>query len=419
MRSKGQIEPGRACLGWIGSRDGETQLDLGYLTWHAEGHSFTGEEVVEMSCHSSPVIVRSILDELMAAGAQPAAPGEFTYRAVLHGRIDLAQAEGIRDLIEAQTAAAACAALGQMRGDLSKRTGSMRAELIEIISALEASLEFAEEPDVQDQRAPASEPTPLKRQLGGLLDQTRRFVASYRQGRVLRDGATVVLAGRPNSGKSSLFNRLLSQDRAIVSAEAGTTRDFISERIDLQGIPVTLVDTAGLRADARGVEAEGIDRARLLMATADLILVLCGSDESPDAADATLLGDHAGRALLVASKTDLRAREAATWSDGAVRVSGVTGEGIESLKSEIARRVLDAEELPQREILITEARHHVALQGCVRGLSGALEAMQSGASEEIVLVDLYTALNHLGEISGASALEEVYDRIFSTFCIGK
>jgi len=412
MRANDRIEPAKARLGWICAASGE-RIDRGYLTWHPAGRSFTGEDLVELSCHSSPVVIRQVLEELSGCGARAAEPGEFTYRAVLHGRLDLAQAEGVRDLIHALTPEAARVALRHMRGDLSRSTAVMSEGLVEIISRLEARLEFAEEPDVLGQ-------APLDRtELSRLLEQVNRFADSYRRGRLLRDGARVVLAGRPNSGKSSLFNRLLSIDRAIVSHEAGTTRDVISECLDMGGIPVTLVDTAGMRDDARGVEAEGVARARRMIGEADLILALCACDELPDAVDAALLEAGAGRVILVASKADLMRADAPAWTAGSLRVSALTGAGLPDLTAAIVERLQDAGGGREDGILITEARHHEALTSSARRLCAALAAIDAGASEEMVLVDLYAALNHLGEITGAAGLEQVHDKIFSTFCIGK
>jgi len=411
-RSLDRIEACRARLGAIQLRPDGGQLDIGYLTYYPAGRSYTGEDVAELSCHGSPVVLRRILSELVALGARPAKPGEFTYRAVLHGRIDLAQAEGVRDLINASTELAAWVARRQMQGDLSRSVASIREELVEIISRLEARVEFAEEPEVsafQDR---------LSDRVEDLRRKVHQFVSSYRRGRLIRGGASVVLAGRPNAGKSSLFNLLLRTERAIVSAEPGTTRDTLTERIDLDGIPVTLVDTAGLNTEAAGVEKEGVIRAHRQIDEADLVLALCACDADLAPEDQELLARCGPRALRVASKSDLPARRAGR-GNGTLRVSAVTGEGKEELRAAIFERLMEARWLSPEEILISDARHHEALSCCATHLSRAAGSAAWGASEEIILVDLYAALNRIGEITGGSGLEAVYDRIFSTFCIGK
>jgi len=419
IRDGDQITPSSAVLGWIRdprhSEDG-TLLDRGYLVYHPAGRSYTGDDVVELSCHASPVVVEQLLAALIHAGARPADAGEFTYRAVLNERMDLTQAEAVRDLIGAPTAAAARAALGQLRGDLSRRVTSMREALIEIISRLEARLEFAEEPDLIERDQEISQP------LRDLDTAVRGFVASYRQGRLLREGARVALAGRPNAGKSSLFNRLLRTERAIVSSEPGTTRDFISERIDLDGIAVTLLDTAGLREGARGIEAQGVERARQVSEQADLLLVLCPCDQEPDRQDELLLRadrpDH-HVAMLVASKADLLDREPPAWSESAFLVSSETGAGIENLRQAIFTALAGAPSLTTETVIVAEARHHDALLSCSQSLGRATRAREEGASEEIVLIELYAAMERLGEITGAVTVADIHERIFSTFCIGK
>ncbi len=391
-------------------------LDVGYMTFHPAGRSYTGEDVVELTCHGSPVILEAILARLLAAGAVAAHAGEFTYRAVLNGRMDLAQAEGVRDLIAASTREAAAVARDQLLGGLSREVACMRDDLVDTISRAEAALEFAEEPDVMAVQGD------LASRIQRLNDQVARFIASYRRGRMLREGARVVLAGRPNAGKSSLFNRILATERAIVSAEPGTTRDFISERIDLEGIPVTLIDTAGLRRGAAGVEGEGVERARRLVEESDIVLLLCPSDAAPDDADRALLGACGPRALLVASKSDLAGGEPPGWGTearAARPVSATTGDGIPELLSAMKTALVGENADDAGRTIVTDARHHEALRRCAARLESAGRALASGQSEEIALVDLYAALEDLGEITGAVTREAIYDRIFSTFCIGK
>ena len=417
------VTPGRVSYGSIHPRSPDRrpdetealELDTGYLTWHPAGRSYTGEDVVELSCHGSPVVVGQILESLLAAGARAAHPGEFTYRAVLNGRLDLAQAEGVRDLINAATPLAARVAADQVRGGLSLRLAGIREELVEIVCSAEAALEFAEEPDV------AAAGNRLAARLEAVAGGVELFVSSYRRGRLLREGARVVLAGRPNAGKSSLFNRLLREQRAIVSPDPGTTRDFISERIDLDGVPVTLIDTAGLNSAAEGVEAEGVGRSRERIEEADLVVYLLPCDEAPDIGSLKLM-DAGDNSLHVASKSDLRPAGGRCWADqvpGVLRVSATTGEGVDRLRSAISHALARSETLGSEQILITDARHHDALTQCLASIHEARAACLSGATEEIILVPLNTALKQLGEITGETKQTEIMARIFTSFCVGK
>lgn len=393
---------------FVSPTSGES-IDEGFFTYHKAGRSFTGEDLVELSCHGSPAVVRRLLEELLAAGAVAAEPGEFSYRAMLNGRIDLAQAEGIRDLINAPTPQAARIAGEQARGALSKRLEWMREELMSLVAEGEARLEFAEEPDVMARGGAGAE------RIGALARETTRFIDTYRQGRLLRDGARVVLAGRPNAGKSTLFNALLHTERAIVSETPGTTRDYLSERMDLRGIAVQMVDTAGLRRTDAGVEAEGVRRSRAEVDRADLVLLLVPRGEAPLDEDQSLLAALGERCLLVASKSDLKGAGAPQG----IEVSASTGNGLERLQDEIFTRLMGAESIASDALMIVEARHHDALRRAAEGLTRARGAIGDGMSEEIWLADLHAALRSLGEITGQVTVDDLYDRIFSSFCIGK
>ncbi len=414
LRVNTRIEPSKTVLVTIRARDGAGDIDTGCLTYQAAGRSYTGEDVVELTCHGNPIIVERILGELIGSGAKPAQRGEFTYRAVLNGRLDLAQAEGVADLIAAPTEQAARAAREQVRGELSRRIETLREALLDAIGRAEAAIEFGEEPDV------ASADCTLDGRIAALAGQVEAFVATYRHGRLLREGATVVLAGRPNAGKSTLFNRLLRTERAIVDEKPGTTRDFLSERIDLDGIPVTLIDTAGLTANATGVEREGVQRSRQQIERGDLVLLLCPRGESLNEADRHLLA-AGSKALVLTSKSDLGGGNGNSSPAGheALSVSAQTGAGLFELRRLIFAALTEAPALAERELLLTNARHHEALVACRDRLRCARASLASGATEEIALVDLYAGLKHLEEITGAVSMDAIYERIFSTFCVGK
>jgi tRNA modification GTPase len=407
------IEPARATLGEFLSAGNGAPIDSGYLTFFPKSRSYTGQDVVELSCHAGPVVVRTLLEELARAGARPADPGEFTYRAVLNGRMDLPQAEAVQDLIEAGTRAAAGVAARHLRGDLSRQLAGFRETLVEAICGAEAAVEFSEEPDV------AGSVSDLAASLDPPRRWLREFLATYRKGRLLRDGANIVLVGRPNAGKSSLFNCLLDAPRAIVSQEPGTTRDFLTERIDLEGIPVTLVDTAGLRETAADVERLGVERSRDWIARADLVLLLCPVDEPLHGDDLALLEAEGDRALLVGSKSDRPAAPGVVWPRPALPVSSVTSDGVAALRSRIAETLAGAAALPSDGLVLTHARHHAALEACAAAIDRASAALESGMTEEVALADLHAALRHLAEITEPLSRDELHDRIFSTFCIGK
>jgi len=411
--SAATLEPGRAILGLFFPLAGGEPIDSGYLTLFSVGRSYTGQEMVELTCHASPVVVQALLEELARAGARPADAGEFTYRALLNRRLDLAQAEGVRDLIEAGTRAAASVAARQVRGELSRRLDGFKESLVDAICRAEAAVEFSEEPDVQ------AEGHDLAASLAVLRARVRQFLATYRQGRLLRDGASIVLAGRPNAGKSSLYNSLLDSQRAIVTDEPGTTRDFLAERVDIGGIPVTLVDTAGLREVSAGVERLGVQRSREWIERGDLVLLLCPVDEPVEPEDQRLLEELGARALLVGSKSD---RGLMCWPGPRAAdalVSAVTGEGITSLREAIVRTLADVPSLTPDAIVVSHARHHAALEACASALDRAAASQRDGMTEEVALADLHAALRHLTEITEPVSRDEIHDRIFSTFCIGK
>jgi len=418
--SAAALEDRKAVLGrLVDPRDGR-DLDRALAVCFQAPHSYTGEDVVELSVHGSPMIVGLLLDCLCSLGARPAEPGEFTLRAFLHGKMDLAQAEAVRDMIEARTRHQLRAARRQAEGDLSQRLKGIKQRLIDVIVELESAVEF-----VEDDLAPAA-----RADLGARIDAARseivRWAGSFRYGRILRDGFSLAIAGRPNVGKSSLFNALLGEERAIVTEFPGTTRDLVAESANIGGIPVRLVDTAGLREGEDAVEREGVDRSRRAMADADAILLVLDPSRPHDEGDDLLYRRlEPYSCLAVFNKADLPA----VWSAGqrqiyqarwpSLSVSARTGERIETLREEIRLRLLGEELLGEDGLMITNVRHCRCLDGAGEHLGSAAKAMGEGLSEEFVLADLHRGLNRLGEITGETGVEEILSEIFGRFCIGK
>lgn len=404
------LEPRRATVARVVTRDGP--VDRAILTFFPSPHSYTGEDVLEISAHGSPVLLRAIVSAAMSAGARLAEPGEFTLRAYLAGRLDLVQAEAVRDLVDAVTPLQARAAFDQLEGTLTSRIREIDGALFDLTGRLEASLDFPDEGyHFVDAAGAHAEIQRVAATLGDLLGDARR-------GRLIREGAHVVLVGRPNSGKSSLFNRLAGADRAIVTDVPGTTRDLVTELVDLDGLAVTLVDTAGLRQSASDVvETEGIARARAASTTAHLaIVVLDRSQPISDDDRAALSATEGQPRVIAANKADLPA----AWHGPleAIEVSALTGDGMAALRAAIASAlggVVDHREAPA----VTNVRHVDLLSRAAEALDRASAAALSGASEEFVLVDLNDARATLEEVTGARTADDVLEAIFGRFCIGK
>ncbi|MCL5744618.1 MAG: tRNA uridine-5-carboxymethylaminomethyl(34) synthesis GTPase MnmE [Acidobacteria bacterium] len=391
-------------------RDG-CPVDQVVVTYFEKPRSYTAEDVVEISCHGSPIVLRHCVERAIAAGARLAEPGEFTLRAYVNGRIDLPQAEAIRDLIEATTLYQARVASRQANGSVSRSIAPLKEQLLELISLLEAGIDFAED-DVSV--APAEE---ILGRLQPLAEGVARLIASFSYGNMVRSGFTLSIIGRPNVGKSSLFNRLLEQDRAIVTEIPGTTRDLVSEVASIRGIPVKLVDTAGIRQGEGIVERLGIERSFQSMADADLALVVIDLSAPADAADAELIARAAGqgRSLVVGNKCDLPRRSKLE----AMPVSALTGEGIEELRERIIDVVIPAGVLEQESGFITSLRHEQLLRETLESLEKAAGAAREAIPHEMLLLDLYGALRPIDAITGATTADDILNRIFSTFCIGK
>ncbi len=396
-------------------------IDKAVVTYFKAPHSFTGEDVVEISCHGSPVLLRHGIDICLRDGARIAEPGEFTLRALANGRIDLAEAEAIRDLIDAQTRASARQAVRQMRGEFSHQLQPIKDELLDVIVVLESALEFVEDD------LPETQTELIRARLQDIAAEVDKIAATFKAGKLIRDGLRVALVGRPNVGKSSLFNALLGSDRAIVTEIAGTTRDQIHERFTINDIPISLIDTAGLRETTDTVESIGVERSRRTMADADIILILLdASEELTDEDDRILESVEELNHLIVINKIDKTPREQLTAFRSAIRdprpaikaVSALTGEGLDELQRAIIEPFAPAD-AASNGFLVSDARHYDLLVRSHAEIDHSIELIDQKRSEEIVLVGLHNALRFLGEITGETTTEDMLTRIFSTFCIGK
>lgn len=414
-----RLEPRRATLADALDPADRRPLDRVLATYFPGPRSYTGEDVVEISGHGSPVILRRIVEAATAAGARLAEPGEFTFRAFLRGRLDLVQAEAVHDLVTAVTPRQARAAFDQLEGTATAAIGAVEEALFDLVSRLEASLDFPDEGyHFVDSGTAGAE-------VAGLADEVRRLIASSRRGRLIREGRQVAVAGKPNVGKSSLFNALCGVPRSIVADTAGTTRDLVTETVDVAGIPVTLVDTAGVRATGDAVEAEGVRRARGALDVASAAVVVLDRSRPLDEDDRRLLSETAGRPrLVVVNKRDLPARWTpderwrAAARDRVVETCLLDDGAAETIRGALAP-VLDGE-TPRRDApALSNARHVGLLTAAEAALRRGASAAAGGAAEELLLADLAEARRALEEISGKRTPDAVVERIFERFCIGK
>ena len=411
VRLKSDLKPWQATLGYLIDPDGAL-IDQVVVTFFAAPRSYTADDVTEISCHGSPVVLRHCLARCLAEGARLAEPGEFTLRACLNGRIDLPQAEAVRDLIDATTLYQARIAAQQTQGSVSKMLGPVKAQLLELIALLEAGIDFAED-DISV--APTQE---ILRRLDPIIGQTNALIRSFIYGNLVRNGFSLAIVGLPNAGKSSLFNRLLEQDRAIVTDIPGTTRDLVSESADFEGIPVRLVDTAGIRETGEVIEKLGIERSLRAMADADLTIVVVDGTK-PSCEDEERLIAKAveqGRYLIVGNKSDLPDFANST---NQLSVSALTGAGIVELRQKVLGILTPQGPVEIQAGFITSARHEALLKECGAMLERAKNASTADLPHELILLDLYCALQPLDSISGATTVDDVLNKIFSGFCIGK
>lgn len=411
LTTQDELAPRYATLATVVGAD-QTRIDRAIVTAFPAPHSYTGDDVVEISAHGSPAVLELIVRSALALGARLAHPGEFTLRAYLNGRIDLVQAEAVAELIDAVTPLQARVAFDQLDGTLTGRLRELDDALLDIVARLEASLDFPDEGYHFVSRDEAA------RDLVRVQNAVEGLIAESVRGRVIREGVTAAIIGRPNVGKSSLFNRLAGAARAIVTDLPGTTRDLLTERVDIGGVPFTIVDTAGVRQRAGDViEEEGIARARQAGAAADIAIVVIDRSRPLDPDDEALLRSAGtDRRVVVASKSDLPA----AWHAedlGALPISSITDEGVAALR-EALLNVCGVAELRDRAPL-ANARHLALLRDVQAALSRAVTAARDGIPEEFVLADIHQARAYLDDVTGVRAPDEVLHRIFDRFCIGK
>ena len=438
LRLKHPLEPGRAVFGELVEAENPAKLrsagrgeasaptstgaegeriDEVVVTYFAKPHSYTTDDILEISAHGSPVVLRHIVELCMAAGARLAEPGEFTMRAFLNGRIDLTQAEAVRDLIDSQTLYQAKVAAQQLEGALSRRLQPIKQKLVEVIAVLEAGIDFAED-DVSVLPNPK-----IFERIASVREPLAQLNASFAFGKIVHEGLTLAIVGRPNVGKSSLFNRLVERERAIVTATPGTTRDLVSETVAIGGIPVKLVDTAGIRQALDEAESIGIQKSMEALADADLVLVVLDASQAGAAEDQQLIHQAEVRPVIVVlNKIDLGV--SGQWPLAGsqrivIRASALTGEGIGDVRAAILRHV-GGEAGGQVEAgFLTNVRHQGLIKDSLAALDAAKNAVAGQIPHEMLLLDLYNALRPLDAVTGATTTDDILNLIFSTFCIGK
>ena len=411
-----KLQPGQIVVRNLQPEGEVAVLDQAVLSYFAAPHSYTGEDVVEISCHGSPVILRQVIDRVLLFGGRVAEPGEFTLRALGNGKLNLTQAIAVRDLISARSDAAAKQAVRQLKGELSLRMQRTKESLIQAIVVLESALEFVEDD------LPEVEKESLEKSLLAVAKELADLAQTFDVGHLLRDGLRVTIAGSPNVGKSSLFNALVRADRAIVTDIPGTTRDSLTESISLKGFPITLTDTAGLRESSDQIEQLGVGRTHQAIADADLVLLVVDGSV-PTAPLEVEPSSNGTRKLIVRNKMDLPSFQRADIdpdSSGttAIDVSAMTGSGLEELRAAIIGSFGDSE-AADSGLLITDARQRDLLRRAAAEVRSAAETLHGGHSEELIVIGLNNALRSIGEITGETTTEDILTEIFSTFCIGK
>jgi len=417
LRLKHDLEPGRAIFGELIEPDSsEMRIDEVVVTHFARPNSYTADDVVEISAHGSPVVLRHVIELALARGARLAEPGEFTMRAFLNGRIDLAQAEAVRDLIDSQTLYQAQVAAQQLGGALSHALQPVKQGLVKLIALLEAGIDFA------DDDVPILPASTIHSHLAEVRAPLELLAASFAYGKIVHEGLTLAIVGRPNVGKSSLFNCLVERERAIVTATPGTTRDLVTEAVAIGGIPLRMVDTAGIRESKDEAEAIGIRKSKEALADADIVLVVLDASQPLSAEDSTLIAQAPERrTIIVGNKADLVTAQPQTAQSSTpeIQASALTGEGIPALREEILRQI-QGSRAPQGETaFLTNLRHQRLVEQSLQSLAAAANAVDGCVPHEMVLLDLYASLRALDEITGATTTDDILNLIFGTFCIGK
>jgi len=413
LKLRRPLAPAQVRFAEVLDSTGET-LDEAVVTWFEKPHSYTSEDIVEIAAHGSPVLLDHLLRQCLAAGARLAEPGEFTQRAFISGRLDLTQAEAVHDLIEATTLHQARIAAQQLGGSLSRHITPIKQQLITLIAALEAGIDFAED-DID--LLPANE---ITAQIQAIQAPLAALEKTFAYGRIVRDGFTLAIIGRPNVGKSSLFNRLIERDRAIVTATPGTTRDLVTERVSLDGIPVELIDTAGLRDSADEAESIGIAKSREAMAEADVVLLVLDATAPIHQEDEAAIATLATRPFLVVlNKQDLAPAAHLLKRDiyPVLVTSALTGAGVSELRRAILS-LLTSEAPTIETALLTNLRQQRAVSAALAALSRIQQAAAT-IPHEIFLLDLYEALQALDALTGTTTSDDILNLIFSKFCIGK
>ena len=422
----GKWQSHRSYVGLVFDSANDERVDQALCTYMRGPHSYTGEDVVEFSCHGSPAVLRQTLGLLLDQGARLAQPGEYTLRAFLNGRLDLAQAEAVMDVVRARTGKGLSFALDQLEGRLSRQVQELRQQVLGLLARLEANIDFSEDdvPAVPSHEVAAS--------IADMLSALDQLLATAPSGAMVRDGVPTVLVGRPNVGKSSLLNAFLSADRAIVTDIPGTTRDVLEETVDVDGIPLVLADTAGIAETQDVVEQIGVERSRASLAAARLIIVVLDSSMPLQPADRSVIaevkglreGDSDQQAIIALNKADKSRVLSSMDVQGllvgcpVVPTSALASDGLDALRAEIGRKLLQ-EGLQADSAVITSVRHHGILKEAHTALTEARFAAADGLPEDFVCIGLRAALSALGELTGENATEDLLDRIFGEFCIGK
>jgi tRNA modification GTPase len=409
---QGRLSQRRLSYGYIVDPENGETIDEVLVSYMAAPHTYTREDIVEINCHGGPLPLQRILELVLRLGVRLAQPGEFTLRAFLNGRIDLAQAEAVLDIVQAKTQASLRLAVQVLEGRFSGAVKEVREQLMSVLAYLTARIDFPED-EVEEQD--------IIQSLNSALEDLQRLIATADSGIIYRQGVRTAIVGRPNVGKSSLLNQLLRQDRAIVTSVPGTTRDTIEEAVNIQGIPFILVDTAGIIHSKELVESLGIERSRQAIEQADLVLLVIDTSEPMTKTDKEIIDSIGDKTTItVANKCDLSPQaniDGLPWE--AVFASALAGKGMVELEEKMVNTVLGGKVFTSDALLVTNPRHKSTLQIAETHLTQALAGMKANVPDDFITIDLTAALNAFGEITGETVQEELLETIFSNFCIGK